>query len=292
MAATVSAARAMRRPAFLRDTRHLQLHWDAEHRVSRVVMDIRPRPCFTPEALDELVHHLWDLADAGEKVRYLVLASATPGIFSFGGDLCVVADYVRTGNEYALSAYVDRCVDLIWWTIQAPRIPLVAISQIEGSALSGGLEAALACQYMVVEQGARLGLPEIGLNLFSGMGAYQLLAWRLSPRAAEEIMLSGKVYCAEEFQAMGLVKALAPRGTAQQRVQELIERIEPRFNGVCGVLAARPHALNITRGSLDDVASRLVETLMRLSPEDLRNIDRLIRRQTRVAERARADARG
>ena len=68
------------------------------------------------------------------------------------------------------------------------------IALVQGDALGGGMELALACHHIVAEEGVEMGLPEVLFGLFPGMGAYSFLSRRVSPQMAERIILEGRLY--------------------------------------------------------------------------------------------------
>jgi DSF synthase len=75
-------------------------------------------------------------------------------------------------------------------------------------------------------------LPEILFNLFPGMGAYSLLARRIGARAAEDLILSGRVLTAQRLHEMGIVDVLAPAGQGESTVRQWIMSNAKRRNGM------------------------------------------------------------
>ena len=84
-----------------------------------------------------------------------------------------------------------------------------------------------------------MGLPEILFNLFPGMGACSLLARRIGIRAAEELILSGKIYTAAELHKMGVVDVVATDGQGESAVRNWIAKNAKRRNGLQAVHRAR-----------------------------------------------------
>src|SRR5882724_2810391 len=101
--------------------------------------------------------------------------------------------------------------------------PLVAA--VEGFALAGGLEIALACDLIVAGRGARLGIPEVGVGLFAGAGALLRLPRRVGVGAATLLALTGQPNDAEEAHRLGLVDRLAEPGKALETAVALAEVI-------------------------------------------------------------------
>jgi enoyl-CoA hydratase len=108
-------------------------------------------------------------------------------------------------------------------TERASRKPLVAA--VEGFALAGGLEIALACDLIVAAEGARLGIPEVGVGLFAAGGALLRLPRRVPYGVAMELALTGDPITAERALEVGLIDRLAPPGHAVEVAFELAERI-------------------------------------------------------------------
>ena len=79
--------------------------------------------------------------------------------------------------------------------------------------------AVLKLHYLVIlllpKRGVKLGLPEVLFNLFPGMGAYSLLSAKIGPALAERMILSGKLYLAEELYDMGVIDILAEKGDGE-----------------------------------------------------------------------------
>jgi enoyl-CoA hydratase/carnithine racemase len=133
---------------------------------------------------------------------------------------------VVTGNHRALAAGAD--VSEFTEVDAAPRvtaafraafdalgaIPRPVIAAIEGFALGGGFELALACDLRVAGDGVRLGFPEILLGIFPGAGGTQRLARLVGPARAKDLIWSGRQLKAEEALALGVVDRVVPAGGA------------------------------------------------------------------------------
>jgi DSF synthase len=126
-----------------------------------------------------------------------------------------------------------------------------------------------------------MGLPEVLFNLFPGMGAYSFLSRRLDPVRAEKMILSGKIYSAEELHAMGVVDVLAEDGEGERAVREYIDRHAHRRNAYRGVFQTRRRVNLVTFEELRDVTDIWVETAMNLGEADLKKMGRLTAAQDR-----------
>src|SRR5437899_9566626 len=90
------------------------------------------------------------------------------------------------------------------------------VAAIHGYALGGGLEIALACHYRVAVPSAKVGLPEVQIGLLPGAGGTQRLPRVVGPKAAMELITSGRHVPAEEAHKLGIVDEVAPAGGLQE----------------------------------------------------------------------------
>lgn len=104
-----------------------------------------------------------------------------------------------------------------------PRKPLIAA--IEGYALAGGCEMALACDLIVAAESAQFGIPEVKRGLIAGSGGLLRLPRRIPPQIAMELALTGDLMSAQDARQWGLVNRLVPAGQALQAALELATRI-------------------------------------------------------------------
>ena len=248
-------------------------------------------PCYSLGLLKDILEHDQALVrNAGKveiegalhDVNHYVTASRIPGIFNVGGDLALFAMLIKAGDREALAQYAKLCIDNIYPRTQAFFSPtLTKITLVQGDALGGGFECALASDVIVAEESAQMGLPEILFNLFPGMGACSLLARRIGLRAAEEFILSGKVLPAAELHKMGIVDVLATDGQGETAVRNWIAKNARRRNGLQAVHRARQFIHPVTRQELDGIVGLWVDAALRLGERDLRMMNRLVRAQMR-----------
>jgi DSF synthase len=245
--------------------------------------------CFSVGLLKDIAAHEEAFARGGGRlqlhgesceVSHYVVGSRTPGIFSMGGDLALFAMLIRTQDRDALEAYAKLCIDNVFRRLQNYGCPtLTTVSLVQGDALGGGFESALASDVIVAEESAQMGLPEILFNLFPGMGACSLLARRIGLRAAEELILSGKIMTAAQLHRIGVVDVLATDGQGETAVRNWIARNAKRRNGLQAVLRARSLIHPVTREELDGIVALWVDAALRLGERDLRMMQRLVRTQ-------------
>jgi DSF synthase len=253
-------------------------------------MHAEPRQCFSPPLLHNLLgwcNSVSQQIDDPEQpdVHYMVTASSIPGVFNLGGDLTLFKEHIETKNRSGLLRYAKACIEPLYANaIHLNRPSLKSITLVQGDALGGGFECALSGNVLVAERGCKMGFPEILFNLFPGMGAVTLLGRRISQHKAEQIILSGKLYLAEELHELGVVDVLAEPGEGEQAVYEYIRREARARNGTLALRAAREISQPVSYDELIRITEIWVDAAMRLEPKDLRMMERLINRQNGKAE--------
>jgi len=243
-----------------------------------------PKPCFTIDLLSDILAQqalLRDAlapsrgADTPLPARWYVMGSRIPGIFNLGGDLSHFAEKIRARDLNALRRYGHLCVEAIHGNSEAFKAPAVTIALVQGDALGGGFECALAFDVIVAERSAKFGLPEILFNLFPGMGAYSYLSRRIGAIETERMMTSGRIYSAEEMHAIGLVDLVAEDGQGESAVRGWIDRNDRRHIGLQGIYQARRRANPVSMAELVDIVDIWSDAAMALSDLDLRKMLRL-----------------
>ena len=262
----------------------------------------RHSACFSLGLLNDIAAHDEALArNAGQiewegslyRANHYVLASRTPRVFNMGGDLALFAMLIKAQDRQAIAHYAKLCIDNLHRRIDNFCSPtLTTISLVQGDALGGGFEAALTSDVIVAEESAQMGLPEILFNLFPGMGACSLLARRIGMRAAEELILSGKILSAAELHKLGVVDVVATDGQGETAVRNWIARNAKRRNGMQAVFRARQFIHPVTRAELDGIVELWVDAALRLGERDLKMMNRLVRAQMKRMECAQQPAAG
>ena len=274
--------------------REVDVEFDTTSKVVWQFMKFRRRPSVTLELLSEIKRILGMIeqafsapeAESDPPVRYVVLASRLPGVFNMGGDLPLFVELIRERDADGLRHYAHACVDVQYRRWIKNNLPIRTISLVQGDALGGGFEAALADDVIIAEESAKFALPEILFNLFPGMGAYSFLARRLDNVATERLMLSGKIYTADELHAMGVVDLVVPDGSGVESLYDYVADTDRSFVARNAVLEARRMINPVTREELIDITDRWVEAALTLSPQDLRKMARLAAAQDRRRTRA------
>jgi DSF synthase len=246
------------------------------------------RPIFSMELLQDMLcmqESIRQIITEGQGrdplIEYVVFGSSTPGIYNLGGDLAHFAERIRLGDRASMQAYAYACIDVIYGNAMAFHTPVVTIALVQGDALGGGLECALSYDLIVAEKSAKMGLPEVLFNLIPGMGAYSFLSRKIGTIAAEKLILSGKVYTAEELYHMGVVDVLADDGEGEIAVKDYIERNSRKHNAHKAIYRARRRANPVTYEELRDIVDIWVDAALQLTEPDLRKMARLTAAQDR-----------
>ena len=156
---------------------------------------------------------LWTALAADEAMRCVVLTGA-------GRFFCAGADLKeRDGMTDAAWAEQHRLFEDMIRTQLACPFPLIAA--VNGAAMGGGAEMALACDFAWAGEGARIGLPEAGLGIIPGLGGTQNLTRAVGERRAAEMLMTGAPVDAAEALAIGLVNRVC---AADDLVPQALER--------------------------------------------------------------------
>ncbi|MCX7684519.1 MAG: crotonase/enoyl-CoA hydratase family protein [Acetobacteraceae bacterium] len=255
------------------------------------------KACFTLDLLQDILAQqalLRDAlsparrGDAPPAVRWYVMGSRIPGIFNLGGDLAHFAEKIRARDLAALRRYGHLCVEAIHGNAEAFRAPVGTIALVQGDALGGGFECALAFDVIVAERSAKFGLPEILFNLFPGMGAYSFLSRRIGPVQAERLITSGRLYSAEELHALGIVDVLAEDGEGEAAVRAFLDRNGRKHNALQAIWRTRRTVNPVTLQELKQVVEIWAETALGVSEADLRKMLRLTAAQEKRLQQAGA----
>lgn len=152
---------------------------------------------------------------ADPAVRCIVLTGSEKA-FAAGADITEMAD----ADPVAVMA---RNVQQYWRPIT--ECPKPVIAAIEGFALGGGLELALCTDIIVAGEGSKLGLPEVKIGILPGAGGTQKLARLAGRYRASLLLMTGRMFGAQEALDMGLVSEIAPTGQALARALDIAREI-------------------------------------------------------------------
>jgi DSF synthase len=281
-------------PIVGRHFHEIMVRHDKQDQIFWCFMNQTGRPSYTyslgaeiQEVQDWIADNYAFPANGGpDDLRYFVCGSKTPGIYNLGGDLRHFAECIRNRDLAAMRKYAETCVRMQHANSNAFGAPIVTFALVQGDALGGGFEHALAFDVLVAEKSARLGLPEIVFNLFPGMGAYSFLLRRVGRKLAEQFILEGKIYTAVELYEMGIVDILAEDGEGEAAIIDYCTRHKQRFAAERAVYLARRAANPVELDELLRITNIWAETAMSLTEADVRKMERLADAQERRISRS------
>ncbi|MTI16482.1 enoyl-CoA hydratase [Rhodobacteraceae bacterium RKSG542] len=260
-------------------------------------MNSPERPSFTPELLRDLagaqriITRLFDTfsQSMATPIRHLVVGSKVPNVYNLGGDLGLFIKHIEKQDRSGLTAYAISCIDVIHQNYVSMDRPINTVALVQGDALGGGFETALSCDVIIAEKKAKFGLPEVLFNLFPGMGAYSFLARRLDGYQAEKMIMSGKLYTAEELFEMGIVDVLAENGEGRAAATEYVNRNSKKYNAHSAIYRAGRIVQPVTYDELKEVVEVWVEAALQLTDSDMKKMLRLTKAQDKLRPAAQGE---
>lgn len=259
----------------------MSVWYEDKRNVLWVMQHAHPRPCFSSELLRDLDKLMNAAATCGLPIDFWVTGSDVPNMFNVGGDLAYFASQIRAKNRKGLRAYAHSCVDAAYAALNGFGVGAISIAMIEGTALGGGFESALAHEYVFAQKDAKLGFPEIAFNLFPGMGAYSLVARKANSRLAEELISTGESHSGEWYAQKGLIDRVFDAGDGYRQTRTFIDEVIPKLNGIRAMLRTRRRVNPIEKSELIAITEDWAETAFHLTETDLAYMERLVMLQNR-----------
>ncbi|MCL6436987.1 MAG: enoyl-CoA hydratase/isomerase family protein [Rubrobacteraceae bacterium] len=169
-----------------------------------------------PQVVEEIGQALLD--SGNKEVRAIIVTGAGERAFVAGADIAAMSEmdpieakrFAETSN--AAMALLDRS-------------PIPTIAAVNGFALGGGCEIALACDIRVASENAVFGFPEVSLGIIPGMGGTQRLPRLIGPGLAKELIFTGRRITAAEAKEIGLVNRVVPQGEALDAARSIASEI-------------------------------------------------------------------
>ena len=245
-------------------------------------------PYFAPALLHELRDVLqglqargvaWPVNGALQPVHYVVLRSAHPEYFSLGGDLSHFRACIERRDRDGLHAYSLQCAKMIhqWSGLLGREATTIAL--VQGRALGGGFETALAADLIVAEEHSEFGFPEILFGLFPCTGGMSLLAQRIGARAAERMLGDGRIHGAAALKELGVIDEVCPRGQGVATVERLIASHARQRPARLMLQRGRHRLAPLDLQELCTVVDEWTEVAMSLGTQDLRVMEMLVKMQ-------------
>lgn len=261
----------------------IRLEWSSDLRMLRVRTAVKPIQCYSLSAMSELQQMLDDITANPGLVRHFVMTSDVPRVFNFGGDLALFVLLVRAGDVESLKLYGTRCVNLVWWMENAASLGIFTTVLSQGDTLGGGLESVLPFHRIIFEKSAQAGFPEVLFNLFPGMGAWDFTIRKAGFAVANEMILSGRLYSADELLYRRVIDVVAEDGQGEVALERAVREVDPRLRGTVAALRAQRLAAPIRYETLMAIVDQWAESALGLTDRDLRLMERLARAQARKA---------
>lgn len=199
-----------------------------EGHVAVITMTNPPANTWTRQSLDALAQ-LIQAFNADKNIYSLVITGDGEKFFSAGADLKLFAD----GNKQTaadLSTAFGRAFEVL------SQFRGLSIAAINGYAMGGGLEVALACDLRIAEGQAQMAMPEAAVGLLPCAGGTQNLAWLVGEGWAKRMILCGERVSAQQALTIGLVEAVVEQGQALEKAMEWArnsERQSPTSIAAC-----------------------------------------------------------
>lgn len=154
------------------------------------------------ETLNEIIRGMNELG-ADASVNVIILTGAGEKAFIAGADIASMKDMGRGDAENFVGIGHDAMR-----SIEECEKPVIAM--VNGYALGGGTETALACDFVYASETAKFGLPEVSLGIFPGFGGTQRLARNIGRQRAKELIYTGRIISAKEACEWGIVNKVVP----------------------------------------------------------------------------------
>ncbi|HCP46639.1 MAG TPA: hypothetical protein DIU15_11380 [Deltaproteobacteria bacterium] len=194
------------------------------------------------QELGQALHRL-----AAEGVRQVVLTGAGEKAFVAGADIAAMASF----NRAEATAFARRGQRVL---NQLSLYPGVTIAAVNGFALGGGMELAMACDLILASENAKFGQPEVNLGVIPGFGGTQRLSRLIGPQRARELIFTGRTFDAQEAVSLGLALRATPRGGVVDAALEIAHTIASK-----GPRAIELAKLSCANGERFDLAIGLQE---------------------------------
>ena len=183
------------------------------------------------QVLEEIRSALLDLEQ--DLPRVTIVTGAGERAFVAGADIAAMNE-MSPLEAKRFSEFSHRAMELL------DRSLIPSIAAVNGFALGGGCELALACDIRIAAENALFGFPEVTLGILPGMGGTQRLTRLVGPGVAKELIFSGRRIDAEQAHTFNLVNRVVPEGEALSAARELAEEIAA--NGPVAVRHAKAAA--------------------------------------------------
>ncbi len=175
-------------------------------------------PTLAPIVLDSFDRVLAEIEARGSELSAVVLQSASPKFFCAGANVNVLATITREN----IAPWVDRGHRLM---NRIEALPMPVIARVEGYALGGGLELAMACDLIFASCDAKFGQTETKLGFVTGWGGSYRLVRRVGLARAKELVFSGRLFDAEEAVRLGVAEWAGTPEALERRLRDFLAAV-------------------------------------------------------------------
>jgi methylglutaconyl-CoA hydratase len=226
----MSVSSSFPQPQILLEHVHPPHDENASYSIAKLTLNRPKANAMGRQFMQEFGEILVTLETDTTDTRCLVITSCSPKVFSAGADL-------KERSTMSQEEAAEFVCTLRSTMERVARLPMPVIAAVEGVALGGGLELALAADLRVASGRATLGLPETSLAILPGAGGTQRLPRLIGKARAKELIWTGRKLSGEEALLYGLVEEVVPAGEATDRAMELAFQIAQ--NGPIGIRASK-----------------------------------------------------
>jgi enoyl-CoA hydratase len=202
--------------------------------VAKIVLDNPPLNLTTMAIMQDLERAVMEVAE-DDAVRVVIITAAGERAFCVGSDI----------NEFPLISdnFVEKKLrreNAVFSRVEAMPKPVIAA--LNGTTLGGGCELALACDFRVMDERAKIGQPEIKLGTFPGSGGVFRLPKLIGTAKAMELLCLGTALTAQEALELGMITRIAPAGKAADVAYELARELSTRATFAISCIKKAVHA--------------------------------------------------
>ncbi len=191
----------------------------------------------TMDEIEEIMDEVYD----NPQIKGVIITGAGEKAFVAGADISEFANI----NPISARKFAERGQEIFASVANCHKPVLAAIN---GFALGGGCELAMACHLRIASENAKLGLPEVSLGLIPGFGGTQRLPQLVGAGKAFEMMMTGDMIDAQEAHRIGLVNHVVPQTELQAKAEKIIAKIITRSPLAVGQLIVCVHAAGTPAG--------------------------------------------
>lgn len=192
---------------------------EIENKIAAVTLN-RPQAlnALNKDLLNELSTFL-DEAEKNDEIRVIILTGSGEKSFVAGADIKEFSDFIGSqGEELARKGQ-----EMVFNKVENFSKPIIAA--VNGFALGGGLELAMACHFRIASDNAKLGLPEVTLGLIPGYGGTQRLPKLVGKGRAAQMIFTAEMISAQRAYEIGLVNEVVPQSELMERVKAIASKI-------------------------------------------------------------------